>query len=363
VSALLHRRRLLLGSALSPFARPAAGAVEFPAVVPATLVFPRDHGAHLAYRVEWWYLTGVLEQTEGGAQLGIQVTFFRVRTSVDPANPSRFAAHQLLFAHTALADPARSSLLVDQEIARAGSNTVRISEGNTDIELNRWRFARQDDGRYECDVAARTFRLRFVATPAQPVLLQGRGGFFPKQAQGGYASQYYSLPQLRIDAQITRDRGRQSARGIAWLDHEWASTLLEPDATGWDWIGMNLDDGSALTAYQSRRKRDGAILLRYASLRAQGASEPRVFGQDEVRFEPLAYWESPRTRARYPIAQRISVGERVFETKPLFADQELDARMTGSAIYWEGASTLSEGGRQVGRGYLELTGYAAPLTL
>jgi predicted secreted hydrolase len=222
---------------------------------------------------------------------------------------------------------------------------------------------RRNDGRYESDIAARSFRLRFVATPSQPVLLQGRGGFFPKQTQGGYASQYYSLPQLRIEAEIARDGGKQSARGVAWLDHEWASTLLEPDATGWDWTGMNLDDGSALTAYQTRRKRDGAILLRYGSLRAPDTSEPRVFGQDEVRFEPLDYWESPRTRARYPIAQRITVGERTFETRPLFADQELDARLTGSAIYWEGASSLNENGRRVGRGYLELTGYASPLTL
>jgi len=64
-----------------------------------------------------------------------------------------------------------------------------------------------------------------------------------------------------------------------------------------------------------------------------------------------------------PGGQRVTVGGRMFETQPLFADQELDARLTGSAIYWEGASTLSENGRRVGRGYLELTGYAAPLAL
>jgi predicted secreted hydrolase len=357
------RRSLLLASALATFVRPAASAVEFPRVEPATLVFPRDHGAHPDYRVEWWYLTGALEDVAGGTPIGIQVTFFRLRTAIDPANPSRFAAHQLLFAHAALADPARSSLLVDQKIARAGSSTVRLGEGNTDIELNRWRFARQGDGRYQCDVAARGFHLRFLATPSQPVLLQGRAGFFPKQVQGGYPSQYYSLPHLRIDAEIVRAGRKRTVHGVGWLDHEWASTLLEPEATGWDWTGMNLDDGSALTVYQTRRKRDSAILYRYASLRSPGALQPRLFGQHRVRFEPLAHWESPRTRARYPIAQRLTVGDRVFETRPLFADQELDARLTGSAIYWEGASTLSENGHRVGRGYLELTGYAAPLTL
>jgi predicted secreted hydrolase len=357
------RRTLLLASALTPFSRLASAAFEFPRVVPDLLVFPRDYGAHPAYRIEWWYLTGLLDDADGGATLGMQVTFFRFRTPIDPANPSRFAAHQLLFAHAALADPARASLLVDQQIARAGWKTVRFAEADTDIELNRWQLARRDDGRYECDVPARGFRLRFVATPTQPVLLQGREGYSAKRAQGEYASKYYSMPQLRVDAEILRDNRKRTARGVAWFDHEWTSAYLEPAASGWDWIGMNLDDGTALTAFRTRRKGDGAVLFAYASMRTAGAVQPRVFAPEQVRFEPLAHWESPRSRARYPIAQRITVGERVFETRPLFADQELDARSTGSANYWEGASTLSEEGRKVGRGYLELTGYAAPLTL
>jgi predicted secreted hydrolase len=356
------RRRLLLAGTLSPLFRHAA-ALDFPAVTPAPLAFPRDHGAHPDYRLEWWYLTAYLDADAGAAPLGIQVTFFRLRTAIDPANPSRFAAHQLLFAHAALADPARSSLLVDQRIARAGAGTVRIADADMQLDLNRWRFVRQADGRFACDVAARGFQLRFVATPSQPIVLQGRDGFFPKAVSDGYPSHYYSVPQLQLEAEIVRDGRKQVARGRAWLDHEWASTLLEPDATGWDWIGMNLDDGSALTAFQTRRKSDGAILIAYASLRAPGETRPRLFGRGDVRFEALTSWQSPRSRARYPVAQRITIGTRIFETQPLFADQELDARLTGSAIYWEGASTLNEAGRRVGRGYLEMTGYAEPLTL
>ena len=42
----------------------------------------------------------------------------------------------------------------------------------------------------------------------------------------------------------------------------------------------------------------------------------------------------------------------------MFADQELDARSSGLPVYWEGL-VRTEGGR----GYLELTGYAAPLAM
>jgi predicted secreted hydrolase len=78
---------------------------------------------------------------------------------------------------------------------------------------------------------------------------------------------------------------------------------------------------------------------------------------------PLAEWTSPRTRAGWPVAQRVSVGGRVFSTSPLMKDQELDSRMTTGAVYWEGASELLEDGRRVGRGYLEMTGYVAPIRL
>jgi predicted secreted hydrolase len=82
-----------------------------------------------------------------------------------------------------------------------------------------------------------------------------------------------------------------------------------------------------------------------------------------VRFTPLDRWTSPRTRATWPVAQRVQVGDRSFDTQPLMNDQELDSRRSTGAVYWEGASRLLEGGRAVGRGYLEMVGYVAPIRL
>jgi predicted secreted hydrolase len=48
----------------------------------------------------------------------------------------------------------------------------------------------------------------------------------------------------------------------------------------------------------------------------------------------------------------------------LLDDQELDSRTSTGSIYWEGLSDLLDAqGRRVGRGYLEMTGYAAALKL
>lgn len=355
---MLTRRHLLLAGAALPVA--ARAAVEYPAVTPRSLVFPRDHGAHPDYRIEWWYLTGWLDTQP---PLGFQVTFFRTRTPIDPANPSRFAAHQLVIAHAAIADPARGALLHDQRIARAGFGVARAEEGDTYVELDRWTFRRRTDGAYESAIPARGFTLRFVARPTQPLLLQGEAGFSRKGPKPEQASYYYSQPQLRVDAELTREGRALRAGGIAWLDHEWSSTLLDPDAAGWDWVGMNLADGAALAAFQIRHKDGGLRIHAYGALRAAGSARVQVFAPDEVSFEPLARWTSPRTRASYPVAQRIAIGARTFETRPLLDDQELDSRASVGAVYWEGASTLLEAGRAVGRGYLEMTGYVAPMRL
>jgi predicted secreted hydrolase len=168
---------------------------------------------------------------------------------------------------------------------------------------------------------------------------------------------------LQVQARLDRDGGTRHLAGNAWLDHEWSSTLLDADAAGWDWIGMNLDDGTALTAFQIRRRGSGEKLYAYASLRDAGRDRSSLYGAGEVAFEPLERWTSPRTRGTWPVAQRVRVGPRTFETQPLMPDQELDSRATTGAVYWEGASRLLEGGRPVGRGYLEMTGYVEPIRL
>ena len=128
---------------------------------------------------------------------------------------------------------------------------------------------------------------------------------------------------------------------------------------------MCLDDGSAVLAFQIRQQ--GAApgdepLQRYAAIRSP-TGDVRVIDPLTVRFTPLQRWTSARSGATWPVAQRIAVGDRIFETAPLMPDQELDSRLTTGAVYWEGASTLLENGQPVGRGYLEMTGYVTPLKL
>ena len=331
-----------------------ASAATFDPVLPGkTLEFPRDFGAHPGHRIEWWYLTGNLDSEQG--PLGFQVTFFRVRNPDAEGNPSRFSPVQLLFAHAALADPARGRLLHDQRSARAYDHLVFARRDDTDVRIDDWSLTRESDA-YRTHVEGDDFTLDLEARPTQPVLLEGDHGFSRKGPLASQASDYYSEPQLRVSGRVRTASGTRSVTGIAWLDHEWSSEYLAPQAAGWDWLGANLDDGSALMAFRMRGK-DGSVVWAQATWRAKDGA-PVAYGGDAVRFTPRRTWRSPRTGIDYPVAMTVRVGERRWTIDPLMDDQELDARASTGTLYWEGAVRLSGDGAPNGRGYLELTGYA-----
>ena len=341
-----------------------AGAIgappEFSQVVPQTLAFPRDFGAHPDFRTEWWYATGWLE-TPDGKPLGFQVTFFRSATGHDRANPSAFAPRQLIIAHAALSDPAVGRLVHDQRAAREGFGIAWAKEGDTDVKLQDWTFVRGKDGRYSTRVAARDFTLDLTLAPSQPPLLQGEAGLSRKGPRPEQASHYYSQPHLQVEGIVTRNGKPAQVKGLAWLDHEWSTSYLDPAAAGWDWTGINLDDGGALMAFRIRGK-DGGTLWAHATLR-DAAGQLRQFGTGEVRFHALRTWRSPRTDAAYPVATAIDIGGLRWELNPLQDDQELDSRQSTGAVYWEGAVSVTREGKRRGLGYLEMTGYVNPLKL
>lgn len=354
------KRRTILILPWYAMATTALGQVRYPQVrsgVP--LVFPRDHGAHPDFRTEWWYITGQVRDA-GGREFGIQITFFRNRPGLQEENPSGFAPKQLLFAHAAIADPTHGRLRHDQRSARAGLGLAEVSATTTAVHIDDWSLV-LDGERYRTRIAADTFTMELTFSATQTLVLQGDRGVSRKGPRPEQSSYYYSRPHLATAGTITIDGKPASVQGVAWLDHEWSSEYLAPEAQGWDWVGLNFDDGGALMAFRIRL-RDGGILWSGGSHRDPRGSG-RVFSPQEVRFEPLRTWRSPRTGGVYPVAMRVHAGDASFDLEPLMDDQELDARFSVGTVYWEGAMRVRENGQRRGQGYLELTGYVRPLKL
>jgi predicted secreted hydrolase len=381
-----QRRRLLAGSGYllatswmqpgmaQPLLASQSSGSDVPrTLAPRTLRFPRDHGTHNDTRTEWWYLTGHA-QTAGGRAFGFQVTFFRSRVEVAQPLKSRLAARQLLFAHAAITDVAGQQLLRDQRIARWNGELplqlergVFASEVDLQVVLRDWSLQREADGSYRAEVQGDQIGLSLRAAPTQALLLQGDQGFSRKGPDPSQASFYVTHPQLAVQGALSLRGQRLQVTGQAWLDHEWSEALLHPEAVGWDWIGMNLANGDSLTAFELRRQ-DGRALWAGGSYRGRAAATDPLgaqsFSPEAVRFEPQRAWTSPLTRASYPVEWRVRTPRGTFTVKALLDAQELDSRQSTGTVYWEGLSDLlDDSGQRIGRGYLEMTGYAQRLVL
>jgi predicted secreted hydrolase len=247
----------------------------------------------------------------------------------------------------------------DERAVRAAASLA-----NTRVHIGDWRLER-DSNAYRAALGdeAAGFAYRLTLSITQPLLLQGDAGFSRKGPDPAQASHYVSEPQLAVSGELRHGGKARAVRGRAWLDHEWSESLLPTGAVGWDWIGINLADGSALTAFQLRRP-DGSAVWGGGSHRPPNGTT-RTFAAAEVSFEALAYWTSAATRARYPVRWRIRTPVGEFELLALQGAQELDGRASLGTVYWEGLSELLEAGarQRVGLGYLEMTGYASPLRL
>jgi predicted secreted hydrolase len=318
---------------------------------------PRDAGSHPGFRTEWWYLTGSL-QDDTGKRRGFQVTFFRSRNPAADDNPSRFAPRQLLFAHAAISDADHGRLLRAERTARAGLGLAEANADTLDVFIDEWSL-RSQDGNLVVHVLAEDFSLDLSLQPTQPILLHGDGGYSRKGPTPAAASYYYSQPQMRVRGSVSTGKRKFKVTGEAWFDHEWSNTYMDRSTVGWDWLGLNFTDGTAVMAFRMRNTR-GAVT--WASGTIRKGSESRILRTNEMTWTPLRSWRSPRTAVNYPVAWSVELGTRRFIVRPLMDDQENDARGSVGILYWEGAVEATEpDGTFLGRGYLELTGYGEPV--
>lgn len=315
--------------------------------------FPRDHGPHPAYRNEWWYITGNVEDT-GGARLGFHVTFFRIAlTPGAEERDSAWASRQVWMAHLALTDVDNARHLQAERFARGGDIGLAGAGGEPlRVWLEDWQL-RREDGDWLLDARADGFALKLRLQPRKPPVLHGDEGLSRKSAEPGNASWYYSKTRLATTGRIRIDDDVRAVDGSAWLDREWSTSVLGEDQVGWDWFALQLDDGTDLMIYAMRRADGRRSPYSYAAMIDAGGAVTRL-APAGFRVDVTDEWISPRG-GTYPARWEIDADplDRRIEVVPVMADQEF----IGTVRYWEGAVDVLADGEPVGRGYVELTGY------
>ena len=325
--------------------------------------FPRDFFSHPCFKTEWWYFTGNLTASDGH-RFGLELTFFREAVDNPYPNPSRWRVEDLYLAHFAVSDLDRKKFFYTERLSRAGIGLAGADQERGQIWNGDW-FAELSGGTWRLAAAEGGNQIRLEMQSRKSPVLQGNNGLSQKASGAGNASYYYSLTRLETSGRLQLDGVSYQVTGWSWMDREFFSYTMEPDQTGWDWVSLQMEDGTELMLYQFRRA--GGARDPYSSgsfIDRDGRVTP--LESQDFQMQPLQQWRSPRSGARYPIAWRI-LSPRLgldAEISAAFPDQELLTRETTGLTYWEG-SILLRGSRNGiplrGRGYLEMTGYAGPL--
>ncbi|WP_454892390.1 lipocalin-like domain-containing protein [Agrobacterium vacciniicorymbosi] len=312
-----------------------------------SLSFPRDHGAHPDFRIEWWYVTANLE-TEDGRPLGAQWTLFR--SALSPQDQPGWSSRQIWIGHAAVTTADHH--YVAERLARGGVGQAGVVTSPFEAWIDDWQMTSSSaeglDPLAQIDLHAtgQDFGYKLALTATKPLVLQGDRGYSVK-SQAGQASYYYSQPFYEVKGTVSLGGSPVKVRGKAWLDREWSSQPLAYDQTGWEWFSLHLASGEKVMAFRLRDSGEGYTSANWIS--ADGKTTP--LSSDDVSFEPL---RSARVNGKdIPVAWRVKIASKGLDitTKPL----NDNAWMATSTPYWEGP--ISFDGSTSGVGYLEMTGY------
>lgn len=308
-----------------------------------SFTFPKDHGAHPTYRIEWWYLTANLTGDDG-RDYGLQWTLFR--SALRPEDGSGWDTPQLWMGHGAVTTPDRH--FVAERLARGGIGQAGVTAEPFEAWIDDWQLAGASDwSELRMTASGLDFSYDMALRAEGPLIFHGQGGYSVKSAQG-QASYYYSQPFFRISGTLNLPDGDVSVTGRAWLDREWSSQPLSEDQSGWDWFSLTFEDGNRLMGFELRQT-DGTEYSSATWIDAEGRSE--AYPDGAFSAEPVG--TAVVNGRTVPTRWRVQLPDKGLDAEVSAIND--NAWMTTSVPYWEGPVKIS--GSHVGHGYLEMTGY------
>lgn len=324
--------------------------------------FPQDHGPHLSFQSEWWYFTGNLSSSEN-EKYGFQFTIFRRATARDqPDLDSDWASNQAYLAHVGLTDLQTEEYLVDEMYSRGALGLAGAQVQPFAVWVENWSATGSEgdcEGCLNLRITAETksFSFDLKLTSLKPVVLQGDRGLSRKGEAKGSASYYYSLTRLKTTGSVTVFGQTKHVSGESWMDHEWFSSILGADYSGWDWFSIQLDDNRELMFFQIRRRDPKEHPIKYGVIVDQRGIAQQIAPQG-IHFTHERQWTSISGESQYPVQWQIEVPQ---QNLMLRIEAAIDAQERSDSFrYWEGAVVVSgtENAKQLaGRGYLEMTAY------
>jgi geranylgeranyl pyrophosphate synthase/predicted secreted hydrolase len=366
---------------------------------------------HESASTEWWYTHAHLE-TDDGQRLSLFSAFFRIKKATDKPDAPPEYAHSITWAIT---DPGAERYhpqsLVDRQAPKMGlkqlknrpeSNDPRLKRAMTEmlergavpapdrmferepfVALNKLeldfdgaRFEKLDD----VDYALRLYNDKahvgcdVVFKPKKKPVRHGDDGVV--KGHGREDMFYYFIPRCEVTGTVTlRGMKHTIKNGSGWYDHEFGGPTPEqtnkaraeakdasktvglPDLA-WNWLGLQLDDESEVTAFSLVDPKTGDVRFQcVVHVAATGA--PSM--SHDLTLVPKKTWRSMRTFLDYPTAWQMEVPAQqlALEVEATFDDQEF-ITVVSKPAFWEGRVNVrgTIGGKRVsGIGFLERSGF------
>jgi predicted secreted hydrolase len=316
----------------------------------------RDHFPHRGARIEWWYFTSVLTTPNRKAPVGLEVTFFRVRTLVDS-----------VIVHAAVTDVEGQTFTFTGMVLPV--HIPFTSDTQTVIALfgNRLRFDKESNSLL-IDTRLRGLQVN-VSCAVRDVMAQGDRGILEMQNSPGDASSYFTLPNMQTGGTIVLNGESLPITGLTWHDHQWGNFNVVN--LKWDWFSLRFD-ADDLYVMLFNFDRWGTT---YGAGNVYRHGRTMRVERFEVRASDVC---TARNGITYPVDWELRIFENpeastpfmIAHVRPVLKEQYLSSLITPD--YWEGLCTVHAeiktpvdlGGvrflnRNVlgGFAYVELTGY------
>ena len=327
-------------SAPQPSPTATAGVLSLPRKSFVSL--PGDEGAHLT-PIEWWYFNGLLTDDTGGDYSFHYVTFQSVL-------PSGFTPRLL---QLSWADHGKAVYLTDE---RPELPLLEATKAAFSFQVNDWSMA-GDGTDYSMTFNTGEYSVVLQAVSNKPATLhQGKGLVDLGRAGESY---YYSRTRLATTGTLTIGEEQRQVTGLAWMDHQWGDFSIAP--VGWDWMSLQLDDGSDLMISMVWDSTDHQPINSYGTY-VPPNGQPRNISDENISLTATASWTSAVTGTTFPVGWNLEVESLNLSLTltPALLDSEFQGSKYVPPAYWEGAVHVNgtQNGQTVtGNGFAELVGY------
>ena len=306
-------------------------------------MLPHDEGAHLS-PVEWWYFNGHLT-TESGAEFSYHFVTFQ------SALPSGLTPR---LAQLSWADHDKGLHLTAEQ---ADLPFVEATSGSFDLPIAGWRMS-GDGEDYALSFQAGEYDVRLRAVSRKPATLHHGTGLVDLGVAG--KTYYYSRTWLETSGTVSIAGESHPVSGTTWMDHQWGDFTTQP--IGWDWLSLNLDDGSDLMVSVVWEQANHEHIITYGTYVPPDSGPVHLPG-DDISLDAAGSWTSEATGAVYPMGWTLRVEslDLDLEFAPVMEDAEFAMSAFIPVVYWEGAVRAAgtrEGRPVAGKGFVEMTGYA-----